>query len=185
MGYLGTKPANSPLTSELIPDGLIGTSDLANGAVTQDKLSTYVAPKGTPAFSATVGGLPQSIPSSTWTKLQLSLEDFDTNSNYNTSTYRFTPTVAGYYQLNGAASIIGTNVSGENIIAVYKNGGEYKRGSRVPNAAGSTVSINISTVVYCNGSTDYIELYVFLGAANTTEASPNYTYMSGSLIRAA
>jgi hypothetical protein len=31
MGYLGTKPANSPLTSELIPDGIITTSDLASG----------------------------------------------------------------------------------------------------------------------------------------------------------
>jgi hypothetical protein len=40
MGYLGTKPANSPLTSELIPDGLINTSDLANGAVSPTKLST-------------------------------------------------------------------------------------------------------------------------------------------------
>jgi hypothetical protein len=39
MGYLGTKPANSPLTSELIPDGMIGTSDLANGAVTLEKMS--------------------------------------------------------------------------------------------------------------------------------------------------
>ena len=40
MSYLGTKPANSPLTSELIPDGMIGTSDLANGAVSPTKLST-------------------------------------------------------------------------------------------------------------------------------------------------
>jgi hypothetical protein len=39
MAYLGTKPANSPLTSELIPDGLIGTSDLANEAVSAAKLT--------------------------------------------------------------------------------------------------------------------------------------------------
>jgi hypothetical protein len=47
MGYLGTKPANSPLTSELIPDGMIGTSDLANGAVTIAKISAT----GTPSSS--------------------------------------------------------------------------------------------------------------------------------------
>ena len=164
--------------------GSVGTTYLAGGAVTQAKLASGVAGTG-PAFSAALNEVQQSIPSSTWTKLQLSLEDFDTNSNYNTSTYRFTPTVAGYYQINGAASILGTNASGANIIAIYRNGGEYKRGSRVPNLASSTVSINISTVVYCNGSTDYIELYIYLGAANDTEASPNYTYLSGSLVRAA
>jgi hypothetical protein len=38
MGYLGTKPANSPLTSELIPDGIIGTSDIADGAITTAKI---------------------------------------------------------------------------------------------------------------------------------------------------
>jgi hypothetical protein len=38
MGYLGTKPANSPLTSELIPDGLINTSDIADGAITTAKI---------------------------------------------------------------------------------------------------------------------------------------------------
>jgi hypothetical protein len=39
MGYLGIKPANSPLTSELIPDGMIATSDLADLAVTPAKMS--------------------------------------------------------------------------------------------------------------------------------------------------
>jgi hypothetical protein len=31
MAYLGTKPANSPLTSELIPDGIITPADLSQG----------------------------------------------------------------------------------------------------------------------------------------------------------
>jgi hypothetical protein len=31
MGYLGTKPANSPLTSDLIPDGIITPADLSQG----------------------------------------------------------------------------------------------------------------------------------------------------------
>jgi len=39
MGYLGIKPANSPLTSELIPDGIIATNDIADIAVTPAKMS--------------------------------------------------------------------------------------------------------------------------------------------------
>jgi hypothetical protein len=39
MAYLGTKPANSPLTSELIPDGLINTSDLADNSITTAKIA--------------------------------------------------------------------------------------------------------------------------------------------------
>jgi hypothetical protein len=47
MGYLGTKPANSPLTSELIPDGLIATSDIADNAITTSKIAAgAVVPAG-------------------------------------------------------------------------------------------------------------------------------------------
>jgi hypothetical protein len=39
MAYLGTKPANQVIDSTLIADGTITTSDLANNAVTQDKIA--------------------------------------------------------------------------------------------------------------------------------------------------
>jgi hypothetical protein len=39
MAYLGTKPANQVIDSTLIADGTVTTSDLANGAVTQDKIA--------------------------------------------------------------------------------------------------------------------------------------------------
>ncbi len=40
MSYLGSKPANSPLTSELIPDNTIQAADIQNGVITPAKLST-------------------------------------------------------------------------------------------------------------------------------------------------
>ena len=39
MAYLGTKPANQVIDSTLIADGTVTTSDLANNAVTQDKIA--------------------------------------------------------------------------------------------------------------------------------------------------
>ena len=52
-----------------------------------------------PAFAATASAH-QTLSTGTWTTLAINTEDFDTNSNYNTSTYAFTPTVAGYYNFN-------------------------------------------------------------------------------------
>jgi hypothetical protein len=45
------------------------------------------------------------ITSNTFTKVQINTEEFDTNSNFDSTTnYRFTPTVAGYYQVNGSVN---------------------------------------------------------------------------------
>ena len=45
MAYLGTKPANQVIDSTLIADGTVTTSDLANGAVTDDKIAAMAASK--------------------------------------------------------------------------------------------------------------------------------------------
>jgi hypothetical protein len=68
------------------------------GTVTQTMLATGVAGTG-PAVSAYESGN-QSISSNVWTKVTLGTEEFDTNNNFASS--RFTPTVAGYYQINGS-----------------------------------------------------------------------------------
>lgn len=54
-----------------------------------------------PAFSA-YQSVAQTLASTTITKITFTTEEFDTNSCYDTSTSRFTPTVAGYYQINGS-----------------------------------------------------------------------------------
>jgi hypothetical protein len=116
-----------------------------------------VGATASPAFSAYLGSN-QSITSGVFTKIQFNTEAFDTNSNYDNATnYRFTPTVAGYYQINGKfASTVNTTLL---VITMYKNGSEFIRGgdNRVSQNAGSSVSVN--ALVYCNGTTDYLELY--------------------------
>ena len=54
-----------------------------------------------PSFSARMTSA-QTIPSTTMTKILFNVENWDTNSNYNTTLARFTPTVAGYYQFNAS-----------------------------------------------------------------------------------
>ena len=84
-----------------------------------------VAATAAPAFSAYRNGSQSALVSGTWTKVLCNTEEFDTNSNYdNTTNYRFTPTVAGYYQINGAISPIA--FSGNYLsCGIYKNGTVY------------------------------------------------------------
>ncbi len=119
---------------------------------------------------------------------------FDTTSAYNTSTGRFQPNVAGYYQINlsiqGGTLEAGSTVQAVNAI-LYKNGVAvptasdlYTFGSYVYPTAVIGASSSGSTVVYLNGSTDYIEAYVKIVVSS---GSPNakYAMMSGALLSGA
>ena len=78
-----------------------------------------------PAFSAWQSVQQTGITVNTWTKVTLTTETFDTNSNYDTSTSKFTPTVAGYYYITGSVTIVGANSAYYVIGAIYKNGTQY------------------------------------------------------------
>lgn len=153
---------------------------LPDASVTQADLASPVYAKGTPAFSAYQSSA-QTISSATFTKIQFQTEEFDTNSNFDTSTYRFTPTVAGYYQVSARAAMSASNVS--NLIEIWKNGASYKRGVSVLGAAGDGTQINC--LVYLNGSTDYIEAYYYLSTGQALVNSSTQTYFQASLVRGA
>jgi len=155
------------------------TGSTPTTALTIDASQIVSIPKGvggTPAFSA-YPSTGQTISSATWTKINLGTEIFDTNSNF--ASGRFTPTVAGYYQINGRFGNGGSAT--EVIAAIYKNGSAYAYGSDNTLSFISTVC----DVVYLNGSTDYVELYGFLLATTAVSSAQERTLLSGSLVRAA
>ena len=140
-----------------------------------------------PAFSAYLASN-QNLTASTFTKVTINTEDFDTNSNFDSTTnYRFTPTVAGYYQVNLSANFNSSATNPTNdITLLYKNGAEIKRvqGTSATSAYGNT----LSSLVYMNGSTDYLEMYVwFLGGTGTiyVASGSNYTWFQASMVRSA
>ena len=112
-----------------------------------------------PAFSAraTTG---QAITSATFTKVTFDTEDFDTNNNFASS--RFTPTVAGYYQINSTACCYAATTITRAINALYKNGSILLRLSDIQTGAGTFITTTGSAVVYMNGTTDYLEIYVWI-----------------------
>jgi hypothetical protein len=132
-----------------------------------------------PAFGAypTSG---TSVTLNTWTKVLFDTEEFDTNNNFASS--RFTPTVAGYYQINSAYQSPAT--SGNAYIAIYKNGSIAKFGS-VISATSVGVEPVVSSIIYCNGSTDYIEIYAYSSVSMTITAQSQNTYINGCLLRTA
>ena len=161
---------------------------LPAATVTQTTLATPVAGTG-PAFSAYRTGVQTGLASVTYTKIQVQTEVFDTNSNYDNATnYRFTPTVAGYYQINAAVVATGTTLAYTQAI-IYKNGSAYSTGGYVTTASGEAGS-SVSSLVYMNGSTDYVELYAYVNVTGTAiiygGSSPQaQTFFNGSLVRSA
>jgi len=139
-------------------------------------LGTQATQATGPAFSAYFNGSSQSISASTWTKVTMNAEDFDTNSNYDpTTNYRFTPTVAGYYQITSSVAFsVGASGTAASI-AIYKNGSIYK-GAPTYSLANGGMPGSISLPILFNGSTDYVEIYVWASTASTIPGSTATSY---------
>ena len=93
--------------------------------------------------------------------IEFNNEDFDTNSCYDPSNYRFTPNAAGYYHVN--VRIYLKTTSGSEIVRMllrlYKNTGTVVSSfeNDMPDATEyQSMSIGTSGIVYMNGSSDYL-----------------------------
>lgn len=135
-----------------------------------------------PAFGA-YGANNQGLTSATWTKLTMDTEEFDTASCYDpTTNYRFTPNVAGYYQINASMRSTDSSSVTLTIIQIYKNGSGFKIGNQITSAG----QVMVSTIMYLNGTTDYVEAYGYIAASTVTaNGGQGGRYFNGSLVRAA
>ena len=168
-----------------------GTITLDTPAVAGTQTATLPAATGTvmvsgnmPAFSAYASAA-QSLTSNVFTKVALNAENFDTASAFDSTTnYRFTPQVAGYYQINAGVNFAFT--TGIAFCEIYKNGANYKTGNVCAGNTATAVLSTVSSIVYFNGSTDYIEIYVYqnAGTQNCGTGIAN-TYFNGAMVRAA
>ena len=136
-----------------------------------------------PAFSA-YQSTNQTISSSTFTKVAFNTKLFDTATAYDTTNYRFTPLVAGYYQVSSQINYGGASTAATRcLVSVYKNGAEFQR---LGDMVATGYNVGASCLIYCNGSTDYLELYAFITATTPVIlAGAAYTYFQATLVRSA
>ena len=176
-------------------DGIIITPDLSgeiklqsdgtdiatvdSSGITMASGKNLVQPN-TPTFRATLSAS-QSLTASADQKVNFNVADFDTTSDFDTSNYRFTPSVAGYYWISFTAGRAYS--TGDWLASIYKNGSEYTRGQY---SASGDYGIQASGVVYLNGSTDYVEAYVYNGSTTGNLFSTSArTHFDGFLIQKA
>jgi len=135
-------------------DNAILTSD-GSGSLTINN----AALKMTPAFEAKLGA-DQTVSDNTFVKANINTEIFDSDSKYDTSTYRFTPGVAGKYFVYG--TICGETDATELqycVVAIYKNGSTYQENiCNFMNNRGNQVNVVVNATIDFN-TTDYVELY--------------------------
>ena len=164
----------------------------ANGttAVTIDASQNVTLAKGltvgasaAPAFSAYLG-TNQAISSGADTVILFDNKTFDTNTNYATATGRFTPTVAGYYQVNASLGLSGSGITLAS--------GNFRKNTAIFSFLGTTAfafnstpfRLSGSTLIYCNGSTDYIDVTGYVQASSGWQATSSSTF-SAFLARSA
>lgn len=139
-----------------------------------------------PAFDVVLSAN-QSVTAATATVIQLDSVQFDTNNYWDASNFRYTPQIAGYYQFNGQVYGIASN---EDAVfgGFFKNGADTLVRSDIRLVPGGTdislAILNFSWVFYMNGSTDNVQLFIYVNGTTTT-AGAFYSRLSGFLVRAA
>ena len=187
MASIITATTSSGLTQSADNSGVLQLASGTGNLVTVPSVTgTAMVSGNMPAFSAYQNNPSQSISATTYTKVTLSTEEFDTANCF--ASNRFTPNVAGYYQINGQVTLVSGTTANRTTVFIYKNGVAYKVGVAVPFNGSNNIANSVSSLVYLNGTTDYVELYVWSGAATTLTYQAELSdscYMNGFLARTA
>jgi hypothetical protein len=183
------------MSSVVISGDTSGAITLAAPAVAGTNTITLPNATGTamvsgnmPAFSA-YGNADVSVATSTYVKVTYPVEDYDTASYYDTSNSRFTPLVAGYYDIHAYFEWQGYAITNTLFsLNIFKNGGLWKRFQSGPSSGGNW-GLQGNGIVYMNGSTDYLEIYANQATGSTMTIyngnGQSFSSFQGVLVRSA
>ena len=103
---------------------------------------------------------------------------------FNNSTHRYTPLIAGYYQIIYNVSISSSGATGYYSLLVTQDSTVAQ--IRWVGSSGAVTLFRHSgnDLIYFNGTTDYVEHRVrFIGTSATLSSVDSVTYMTGFLVR--
>jgi hypothetical protein len=159
----------TPLTAAFLDDMIENIEALAAGTGMD---STAVLVQSNPykfsvrrAAAATTGN-------NTFAKVVWDTEDYDTNNNFATGTY--TAPINGFYHFDACINVIAGTT---NIISLYKNGSEFRRGNQISTPGGILVSTKIQLT-----AGDTVDIYAFGNASNTIDVTAGLNNFTGYLV---
>ena len=184
LGLSVTPTNNFTLTAEA--DN--GTMKLARGnagATTQDIMTVDAAgkvafPQGLSYIGACLVAektTTQTVNSGTQTVVApFNAATLDTQSGFNATTGRYTPTKAGWYMVLGQVRYNAVFTASVVEARILKNG------SLIRETVGQTTSspyMEVTALVYCNGTSDYVELYAYhnKGSSTTIQGQLHIAYL--------
>lgn len=159
-----------------LADGVTGTLPVANGGTGVTSIPNFRA----------YGSSATSLASNADTKIALQTENWDVGNYFdNTTNYRYTPLVAGTYQVNYNIGISSAAIATRYIARLYVNGSVFSQSTTLMTGTTGNLFISGSDLVRLNGSTDYIELYGRNEHATTaynTVTGGTVTFMSATWV---
>lgn len=172
-------------------DGALEIQNDGNTAITISNtgIATFAQPPLTavPAFRVWLSTASVALTNNVLAVVPNNIVDFDTNSYWDASNYRYTPQIPGYYHFFFNANVAGSAMTGF-YNGIRKNGDNNIVGHiRIVNPAGniSTYRLHGTELVYMNGTTDYVDQWVIgQGTSPTVNGGQNITYFGGFLVRA-
>jgi len=120
----------------------------------------FNSPLPRPSFATYPSGSSQTIPSGAWTKVTFGTEAFDTNNNFASS--RFTPTIAGNYQLQTSLHFANSVDQTGLFVAIYKNSALHRHVIHMTSGPGEQ-HVSLGALVNANGTSDFFEIYCYQG----------------------
>ena len=170
------KVVNDPVTELIVTQLELGQLPKGSHATVKARLDAIEMTSKARGFHT---GAPVAVVTGTWTKIVLNGESYDALGEFDhASTYRFTATKSGYYQIN-AAYLLNLTTTGHYFrIAVRKNGTAY-----ITANFSASIVIMLSAVisdVIPLAVDDYLELYIYhnAGANRSYYAGSDDTFMS-------
>ena len=179
-------PAIGTVTNDMLA-GSIANSKLANSSITLNgsavSLGGSATVDNTPSFAVKLSAN-QSIATATATIVQFNTEDFDTDSAYDTSNYRFVVPSgkAGKYFFSARLYMeYGNNANELGRLGIYKNGtAQAIFGGLANGTENQGKSLSINTVLDLAVS-DYVDVRMYhqQGGNQDADNDPDFTYFYG------